>query len=106
MIHTRRGFIGSILAACSAPAIVRADALMNIRPLHAGIEISGTSIASRYFDNLERSMRRANLVWSEMIVGDIATLPGISGQFIVVGHTEGSLIEVCKPIFAPLKLTI
>lgn len=28
----RRGFLGSILAACAAPAIVRADALMKIVP--------------------------------------------------------------------------
>ncbi len=28
----RRGFLGSILAACAAPAIVRADALMRILP--------------------------------------------------------------------------
>lgn len=29
----RRGFLGSILAACAAPAIVRADSLMRIVPL-------------------------------------------------------------------------
>lgn len=29
----RRGFLGSILAACAAPAIVRADALMRVVPV-------------------------------------------------------------------------
>lgn len=29
----RRGFLGSILAACAAPAIVRADSLMRIVPM-------------------------------------------------------------------------
>lgn len=33
----RRGFIGSILATCAAPAIVRADALMRIVPRNTTI---------------------------------------------------------------------
>ena len=33
----RRGFIGSILAACAAPAIVRADSLMRVMPRDVAI---------------------------------------------------------------------
>lgn len=33
----RRGFLGSILVACAAPAIVRADSLMRIVPLDTTI---------------------------------------------------------------------
>lgn len=34
----RRGFLGSILAACAAPAIARADSLMRIVPMETTIE--------------------------------------------------------------------
>lgn len=37
----RRGFLGSILAACAAPAIVRADSLMRIVPVDTGILLAG-----------------------------------------------------------------
>lgn len=38
----RRGFIGSILVACAAPAIVRADSLMRIVPVNTTILPAGT----------------------------------------------------------------
>lgn len=40
----RRGFLGSILAACAAPAIVRADSLMRIVPREATIITSTDGI--------------------------------------------------------------
>ncbi len=33
----RRGFLGSIIAACAAPAIVRADALMRVVPVETAV---------------------------------------------------------------------
>ncbi len=40
---TRRGFLGSILAACAAPAIVRADSLMRILPAET-LVLSGDAL--------------------------------------------------------------
>lgn len=39
----KRGFLGSILAACAAPAIARADALMRIVPVETAV-LTGTAI--------------------------------------------------------------
>lgn len=45
----RRSFLGSILAACAAPAIVRADSLMRIVPRDVGVMTFATQEVSLGF---------------------------------------------------------
>lgn len=40
----RRGFLGSILAACAAPAIVRADSLMRIVPRETAVIVTPNAL--------------------------------------------------------------
>lgn len=42
----RRGFLGAILAAASAPAIVRADSLMRIVPCETLVDASAVELAA------------------------------------------------------------
>lgn len=49
----RRGFLGAILAAGCAPAIVRAESLMRVRQLDSGILIPDMSFTS---DDLAMSL--------------------------------------------------
>lgn len=62
----RRGFLGALLAAAAAPAIVRADALMRIRPVDEMIFIRPSSNA---LDLTYREEVRAALAkwWAEEI---------------------------------------
>lgn len=44
----RRGFLGSILAACAAPAIVRADSLMRIVPMDLLVDDNAEAFAEGF----------------------------------------------------------
>lgn len=64
----RRGFLGSILALAAAPAIVRAETLMPVRPLEViECQVGWYEGVMIYEGNSVRAMARAGLAkwWAE-----------------------------------------
>lgn len=63
----RRGFLGSILAACAAPAIVRADSLMRIVP--RDLTVAGLPYAELYQRTFDELAELAEGTWTPTIEG-------------------------------------
>lgn len=83
----RRGFLGAILAAAAAPAIVRADSLMRIVPREtevltwSGVDLAGggaSEVVIQWIDDVESAMK------AQVLHGGGAFLvpPGISGVWV------------------------
>lgn len=93
MTISRRGFLGSILAACAAPAIVRADSLMQIVPTDAAV-MTGTEVLA-YQDNMARALQGFNQEeYDAMIRAAVRRLAdGLERDFLHA-LTRGSVVTV------------
>ena len=60
----RRGFLGSILAAAAAPAIVRADSLMRIRPITEDVIYEIRPIDSPFISMFDSPTFTGELIYS------------------------------------------
>lgn len=77
----RRGFLGSILAAAAAPAIVRAESLMR---LPAPVVVAD---------------RMASFViggGTGLVLGDVITIAGVSGSFVINAISDGGVVNVAQ----------
>jgi hypothetical protein len=83
---TRRGFLGAMLAACAAPAIVRADSLMRVIPTETEILLPEPK---RIVHPSEFSIELTGP--SGLRVGDVIAISGVLGlngmprQFTISG---------------------
>lgn len=84
----RRGFLGAILAAASAPAIVRADSLMRIvshetlvLTVEAPYLSAEASMVRTLFGALTAEQKR---VWAEALRREVARPPSNFSRFFVV----------------------
>ena len=84
----RRGFLGAILAAASAPAIVRAQSLM---PTRSGILVPEKTklwVPEPYV--AEGKVRVQTLGGTRGLrMGDALTIAGVTGTFRITSITEG-----------------
>lgn len=87
----RRGFLGAILAAGVAPAFVGSSILMPVRkiiePKWSADEIASFDDPLAGWDDLSSMFAPRH----GLVVGDIFTLAGVAGSFVVTGHSESEL---------------
>ncbi len=72
----RRGFLGAMLAACAAPAIVRAGSLMRINPAIVGVPMVGFDQAFFTREALRIAHSRLNFIANLNREYDTAWQPG------------------------------
>ena len=64
----RRGFLGSIIAACAAPAIVRADALMRVVPINTTMYGYDFRITDGHILMVQFDMSETGLIYAKDFV--------------------------------------
>jgi hypothetical protein len=94
----RRGFLGAMLAACAAPAIVRAGVLM---PVKQAIVLPGDNRfydADTPWDEAPRQ-RTITTLGGDLKPGDFFTIAGVAGTFAVqeILSSTRSVIKLAKP---------
>lgn len=80
---TRRGFLGAMLAACAAPAFIKAEILMPVRQIILPPPMTIVPpLSDEMLDNVGRALERSNEVLADAFLkkGDIFT---ISGRYAV-----------------------
>jgi hypothetical protein len=90
----RRGFLGSILAACAAPAIVRADSLMRIVPTDTLVAFGTHTIEAEYDEFVVTSCVGNRLLTIDMIVAEALRIAHDKAAFIGQVNREYSLDEL------------
>lgn len=97
----RRGFLGAILAAASAPAIVRAESLM---PTRSGILVpERPEILRPPVIGIDETIRSGFILslGPGLKLGDIVTIAGVAGSFVVHKVQEGSGLVNLTPSSFP-----
>ena len=80
----RRGFLGAILAAAAAPAIVKAGSLMRIDP---------RIVRFGYAENLSRSMRQMALTIEDFAITDQALNVGLGEK---IGRDGNRILTISQ----------
>lgn len=94
---TRRGFLGAMLAACAAPAIVRADSLMRVIPRETEILVPAPQRSLA--DQLEDARQRAIAQLREEI--DAQALHEATLQFDRPGLKVGDVFSIAGLVSGP-----
>lgn len=90
----RRGFIGSILAACAAPAIVRADSLMRVFAPHESGLLVVTRVAGNQLTAYDIITREALLILDNQL-SFVREVNQDFGQSFV--PAIGDFVQIRKP---------
>lgn len=83
---TRRGFLGAMLAACAAPAIVRADSLMRVIPLDTEILLPPDPV-KEFLKAADELLAQASVIQTSghnLLPGDLFTIAGWAGSIFRV----------------------
>lgn len=89
----RRGFLGSILALCAAPAIVRIGSLMPVRNIVLPTDAEFATVVGNPFLTIDEITREA----LRLMNGNVSFIAAINKQYDAQFSNVGNVLTIRRP---------